>query len=130
MKTFLSLTFFSILFTGCSKKIVPIEAGKYSYYGKQFIGYLKVDIELFANDSIKVGTYQGHSYRTCGGLTRRIKNNTYQLICFDTRRYNQDTSIFTNPDNLIQRFNIENDTLVYHRSYVKFWGVKLKRVAL
>lgn len=91
---------------------------------------MKVDIELFANDSIKVGTYKGHNYETCLGLISRIKKNSYQVICSDTRRYNQDTSIFTNPDNLIQRFNIENDTLVYHRSYVEFWGVKLKRVAL
>jgi hypothetical protein len=117
--------FFSTFLVSCSPKLIPVENGKYSYFKKVSISYWEIDVELYDNDSIKITTNKGHHDRTCAGLMKRIKNNTYQITCSDIR-----DSSSSNFANLIQRFNIENDTIIYHKSYIKFWGVKLKRVPL
>lgn len=122
MKTSIVVIFLSIFFISCSPKLMPIENGKFHYYKKQSFHYLEIDVELYADDSIKINTNKGGYNRNCIGLIKRIKKNAYQVICYDSR-----DSSSSNIGNLIQRFNIENDTLIFHKSYVRFWGVKLKR---
>jgi hypothetical protein len=124
MKTCIIL-FLSAFFISCSSKFIPVEKGRYRHFQKKSFHYLEINIEFLSNDSIKVSTNKGGYNRTCIGLLKQIKNNTYQVNCYDSR-----DSIPPTLSNLIQRFNIENDTLVYHKSYIKFWSVKLKRVPL
>lgn len=123
MKLCIIIIFLSIFLGSCSPKLIPVGNGKFHYYKKKSFLYSEIDIELYANDSIKVSTKKGHNDVTCSGLIKRIKNNTYQIICYDKKHSSKSLS------DLLVAFNLENDTLVYNRSYVKFWGVKLKRVA-
>lgn len=124
MKTCIIVIVLNTFFTGCLSTIMSVEKGRFHYYQKGSPHYYEIDVEFYAKDSIKVSTNRGGINRTCLGTIKQIKNNTYQVICYDTRGFSK-----SRIGDYILRLDTENDTLVYHRSYIIFWGAKLKKVA-
>lgn len=108
----------------CSPKFIPVQNSRFSYFKKESLANRQIDVELYAGDSIKITTNVGHHDRICIGSIERIKGNTYKVKYFDSR-----DSSSSNIGDHILRFNIKNETLVYRKLYVKFSGVKIKRVS-